>query len=67
MAKYKNESYNSRNRLSDDRIAKEANDLRLKKIELESFKDLVIKEYIEQQRKKTSLTRKILDVFKKSK
>ena len=65
MGKNKIESYSSRQRLEADRIAKEADVLRLKKTELEQFKELVIKEYLEQQKNKTSLTKKILDVFKK--
>ena len=67
MGKYKIESYNSRMRLEVEKTLKEAEDLRMKKIEFDSYKESIIKEYIEQQKKQTSLTKRFLGVFKKSK
>jgi len=67
MGVKKMDSYNSRMRLEKDKSLKEIEDLRMKKIEFESYKESIIKEYIEQQKQQTSLTKRILGVFKKSK
>jgi hypothetical protein len=63
MAAYKEESYNlkERNILLSEESNKEM--LRLKQVELKLFKEAVIKEYIELEKKKKFSVKKILNIF----
>jgi hypothetical protein len=62
MARNRIESYNSRSRLKKEEKQLEKNLLELKKIELHSFKELVIEQYIEENR--GSSIKRLLNIFK---
>jgi hypothetical protein len=62
MARNRIESYNSRSRLKKEEKQLEKNLLELKKIELNSFKELVIEQYIEENR--GSSIKRLLNIFK---
>jgi hypothetical protein len=62
MARNRIESYNSRSRLKKEKKQLEKKLLELKKIELDSFKELVIEQYIEENR--GSSIKRLLNIFK---
>ena len=65
MGKHKIESYNSRSRLNDNQVSIDAENLRLKNIELNLLKESTIKEYVEKKKDKKSITDIVLSIFKK--